>query len=121
MVGVDMYGGDLEAIPANDFNECRQKCNEKQDCKRWTHQASKEGACFLKDEYAENYRTDGGCGENYPLSDGSPAWCNPSGEAYCCSEWGFCGSSEAHCNCEKCIDFRNKTVSTGFLLTILTG
>lgn len=118
MVGVDMYGGDLEAIPANDFHECRKNCNESHHCKRWTYQASKEGACFLKNEFI---RTDGGCGENYPLSDGSPAWCNPSGEAYCCSEWGFCGSSEAHCNCEKCIDFRNKTVSTGLLLTILIG
>ena len=129
MVGVDMYGGDLEAIPANDFHECRQKCNETNHCKRWTYQASKEGACFLKDEdaidaedaknYDEFMRSDERCGNSYPLNDGAPAWCNPNGEAYCCSEWGYCGNSEGHCNCEKCVDYRNKTASTGLILITL--
>ena len=60
MVGVDQYGGDIEAIPANDFEECREKCNETPNCQRWTHQTSKEGACYLKYEDVEKeYRPNG--------------------------------------------------------------
>lgn len=116
MFGIDMYGGDIELIPTNDFKECRQKCNGMSRCKRWTHQPSKERTCLLKDERNEDkvVRADGKCGENFPLDDGTPARCKSSGDYYCCSQWGHCGSSDNHCKCEKCIDFRNTTWLTGW-------
>ena len=48
MVGVDHYGGDIDAMPANNYEQCRKICNESPQCKRWTYQTSKEGACYLK-------------------------------------------------------------------------
>ena len=33
---------------------------------------------------------------------GSPAECNPYSEYPCCSEFGWCGNTPDHCNCEKC-------------------
>ena len=66
-------------------------------------------------KYDEFVLADGKCGPNNPLDDGSPAKCDPNGDAFCCSEWGFCGSSDGHCNCEKCVDFRNQTLMTGWV------
>ena len=51
-------------------------------------------------------RVDGKCGASFPLSDGSPAECNVASNDYCCSEWGFCGSTDLHCTCEKCVNYR---------------
>ena len=115
MFGIDMYGGDIESIPTNDFKECRQKCSGMSRCKRWTYQPSKERTCLLKDERNEDkvVRADGKCGKYFPLDDGTPARCKSSGDYYCCSEWGHCGYSDDHCKCEKCVDFRNKTWLTG--------
>eukprot|EP00966_Prymnesium_polylepis_P043481 1008591-Prymnesium_polylepis.1 len=52
--------------------------------------------------------TDAGtCGANVVGMNGqSPAWCNPNSDGPCCSEWGYCGASDAHCGCEKCVDNR---------------
>ena len=33
MLGVDHYGGDIDAMPTNTYQECRQKCNENPQCK----------------------------------------------------------------------------------------
>ena len=51
-------------------------------------------------------RTDERCGSEYPLSDGSPAQCDPYGNLFCCSEYGFCGFTSEHCDCSECIDYR---------------
>ena len=60
MFGVDHYGGDIEAMPANNFEECRKICNKVPQCKRWTHQTTKEGACYLKyEDTAKEYRPHG--------------------------------------------------------------
>lgn len=36
--------------------------------------------------------------------------CDPHGEWPCCSNIGWCGSSEEHCGCEGCVDYRVKAV-----------
>ena len=51
-------------------------------------------------------RDDGRCGPDVPLPDGSPAQCDPSGEYYCCSKWGYCGDTEEHCQCPECVNYR---------------
>ena len=51
-------------------------------------------------------RKDTRCGSAFPLSDGSPAQCDPYGELFCCSKWGFCGFTSEHCECAECTDFR---------------
>jgi len=57
-----------------------------------------------------DWRDDGRCGNEFPLSNGLPAKCNPDGGYHCCSEYGYCGSTEEHCNCAKCIDYRRETI-----------
>ncbi|XP_077981855.1 macrophage mannose receptor 1-like [Glandiceps talaboti] len=52
------------------------------------------------------WRGDGRCGPNYPLSDGSPAQCDPDSQSPCCSSLDYCGSTAAHCYCDGCIDYR---------------
>ena len=56
--------------------------------------------------FALEWREDGRCGNEFPLLNGRPAECNPEGGYYCCSEFGYCGSTEDHCNCPKCTDHR---------------
>ena len=55
------------------------------------------------------FRSDGKCGSNNPLPNGEPAECDPSpsSEYFCCSKWGYCGSTEEHCDCPDCINYRN--------------
>jgi hypothetical protein len=48
------------------------------------------------------WRGDGRCGGENLNPLGTPAECNPYSDMPCCSEWGWCGNSQGHCNCEKC-------------------
>lgn len=52
------------------------------------------------------YRSDGRCGPENPLEDGSLAECDPNSAYYCCSAFGFCGSTQEHCFCETCVNYR---------------
>ena len=63
-------------------------------------------------------RSDGRCGSSVKLSDGSPAQCDPETEFYCCSKWGYCGSTSEHCDCSDCVNYRNKDTS-GTLYTLI--
>jgi len=55
-----------------------------------------------------NVRSDRRCGDDFPLSDGSPTECDPLGPNYCCSKWGYCGPGSDHCDCPECVDYRNE-------------
>jgi mannosyl-oligosaccharide glucosidase len=48
------------------------------------------------------WRGDGKCGAENLNSLGLPSECNPYSDMPCCSEFGWCGNSNAHCRCEKC-------------------
>ena len=68
-----------------------------------------EGISRVNKRYAVEevlLRDDGRCGSNYTLLNGSPSQCNPEGDFPCCSENGYCGGESGHCQCEKCIDYR---------------
>merc|ERR1711983_171266 len=52
------------------------------------------------------YRSDGKCGAGNPLENGTPAECDPNSEYFCCSEFGFCGGTAEHCNCDICVNYR---------------
>ena len=43
-----MYGGDMDAIPANNHEECQEICNQRPDCQKWTYEYPDDGACYLK-------------------------------------------------------------------------
>ena len=65
------------------------------------------------------WRQDRCCGKKHLLPDGTPAQCNPDGPlghkqaGPCCSEYGYCGGSPAHCECANCIDYnKSKTFQT---------
>nr|XP_006816218.1 PREDICTED: uncharacterized protein LOC102809517 [Saccoglossus kowalevskii] len=53
----------------------------------------------------KTWRSDGRCGPNYPLEDGTPAECNPDSGFPCCSTYGWCGSTFDHCECQDCVDY----------------
>lgn len=48
------------------------------------------------------WRGDGRCGAEAPNPLGQPSECNPYSDMPCCSEFGWCGSSTNHCNCQNC-------------------
>ena len=71
------------------------------------------GEQYCSCEICVNYQTkrwrgDGRCGENYSLSDGAIAQCDPDGENPCCGGDGKCGNSPEHCHCLNCVDYRPK-------------
>ena len=53
------------------------------------------------------WRDDGRCGAEFPLPNGLPAQCDPfnADEYKCCSPYGWCGKTPAHCACDKCVDY----------------
>ena len=57
------------------------------------------------------WRSDGRCGQNFTLQDGSgrPGQCDPdvneNSIGPCCSSTGFCGSSDTHCKRSGSHDF----------------
>ena len=72
---------------------------------------SEKRYCSCKDcvnYLVKRWRNDGKCGENYTLSDGAAAQCNPDGEYSCCGLDGECGNSPEHCYCFNCVDYRPK-------------
>jgi len=48
------------------------------------------------------WRGDGRCGAEAPSPLGSPSECNPYSVEPCCSQFGWCGNSNQHCNCPQC-------------------
>ncbi|XP_033122048.1 uncharacterized protein LOC117121062 [Anneissia japonica] len=55
-----------------------------------------------------NYRDDAQCGAGFPAPNGEDAIC----PCACCSEWNWCGVTDAHCLCDKCLDHRNLSCPT---------
>jgi len=49
------------------------------------------------------WRGDNKCGEENKSPLGLAAECNPYSDSPCCSEYGWCGNSNNHCNCPKCV------------------
>ena len=45
---------------------------------------------------------DNQCGEKVKNPIGTKAECNPYSDSPCCSEFGWCGNTQNHCNCQKC-------------------
>lgn len=54
--------------------------------------------------YNPSFGSDGQCGK-----DAGGAVCDKTGDSYCCSEYGWCGSTAEYCSCATCIDFRQVT------------
>ncbi|XP_078602427.1 uncharacterized protein LOC144876722 isoform X1 [Branchiostoma floridae x Branchiostoma japonicum] len=80
---------------------------------------SSEGTCGNTDAHCYcsgcvNYfkgipwRNDGKCGEKFPAPAVSPGQCNPKSDKPCCSSWGTCGNTYAHCKCSGCVDYGPK-------------
>ncbi|KAJ8031794.1 EGF-containing fibulin-like extracellular matrix protein 1 [Holothuria leucospilota] len=55
---------------------------------------------------ANPYREDARCGGYYIAPNGEVAICNKDSDYYCCSASYWCGSSDAHCLCSACINYR---------------
>ncbi|CAH1252412.1 PTPRF [Branchiostoma lanceolatum] len=52
------------------------------------------------------WRDDLRCGPDFPAPGAASGECDPVSFTPCCSLSGFCGSTEEHCTCEGCVDFR---------------
>ena len=63
---------------------------------------------WRESEGTQKWRSDGKCGEFFPLPDGTSALCDPDGDKPCCSsEWsGECGNTTQHCSCWTCRDYK---------------
>merc|ERR1712080_89102 len=74
-------------------------------------QAYTHGGNFTKREADGPWLPSGRRGPDHPLPNGEPAQCNPyvfqNEVGPCCSDWGWCGPTSAHCNCEVCVNFHN--------------
>ncbi|KAI8510904.1 hypothetical protein Bbelb_118200 [Branchiostoma belcheri] len=88
-------------------------------------------SCFPCCSAAENgsrWRADLRCGPDFPAPGAASGECDPVSFTPCCSLSGFCGSTEKHCKCEGCVDFRtgsgvstNRTVHPQECLTDSEG
>ncbi|XP_019628305.1 PREDICTED: uncharacterized protein LOC109472881 isoform X1 [Branchiostoma belcheri] len=74
------------------------------------------------------WRADLRCGPDFPAPGAASGECDPVSFTPCCSLSGFCGSTEKHCKCEGCVDFRtgsgvstNRTVHPQECLTDSEG
>jgi len=63
------------------------------------------------------YNDVGTCGPGHPgLAGNAIGECDTNGGSFCCSPYGYCGNTEAHCKCDDCIDYRpcyGETVCNG--------
>ena len=59
----------------------------------------------------DGVRSDGACGPELPLEDGSPSRCDPDSADFCCSAYGYCGGTEEHCNCDTCVNYKEEEVN----------
>ena len=59
-------------------------------------------------------RDDGRCGPSFKLPNGEPGQCDPKvlvdQKGPCCSAWGWCGPTDEHCKCDKCVDYRTGNI-----------
>ena len=78
-------------------------------------------ACENCTDYRRNpWAANGQCGNGVVGTDGtSPAQCDPAGENPCCSPYGWCGGTTAHCECEECIDYRPRWNEAGTPVELL--
>ena len=61
------------------------------------------------DSDTKRWRDDGKCGAEFPLRDGKPSECDPTGISPCCNEdpeRSACGNTQDYCVCDKCQDYR---------------
>merc|ERR1711990_898693 len=64
------------------------------------------------------WRDDLRCGEGWKLDDGvTSAQCNPKDHS-CCSPHGWCGKSDAYCQCSGCKDY-SPVLSPATLIAVL--
>lgn len=67
--------------------------------------------CFASTAAPMPYRTDGHCGLGWPSAVGNISQCNPGSStgSSCCSQFEWCGSTSAHCDCTTCTNTRYNT------------
>ncbi|XP_078579508.1 uncharacterized protein LOC144863813 isoform X3 [Branchiostoma floridae x Branchiostoma japonicum] len=61
---------------------------------------------YTATENGSRWRDDLRCGADFPAPGAASGECDPVSFTPCCSISGFCGSTEEHCKCEGCVDFR---------------
>ncbi|KAI8489900.1 hypothetical protein Bbelb_322610 [Branchiostoma belcheri] len=73
--------------------------------------------CIATVGVAQRWRTnDLRCGPGFVAPDGNMAECGPKNINPCCSWAGWCGSTDNHCTCTKCVDYRVRPLTCGDLL-----
>merc|ERR1711915_774634 len=71
---------------------------------------------FAEDDPHVDWRWDSRCGRRHPLLGYSghhpvpDARCDGLGTYPCCSDYGWCGFSEQHCDCQGCIDYSREPI-----------
>ncbi|CAH1247890.1 Hypp8047 [Branchiostoma lanceolatum] len=70
------------------------------------HKVASDGVTCEPEDIVHKWRPDGRCGPGYATRIADPGECDPNSIKYCCSSSGMCGSSDAHCLCRGCVDYR---------------
>lgn len=73
----------------------------------WCGKTAAHCKCRGCTDYTQYWRNDYKCGPSNPLPNGAAAQCNPH-DVYgykCCSPYGWCGKTAAHCACRSCINY----------------
>ena len=89
-------------------------CNDVGECVNTTNHCSCYNCTDYKIIYRDweksqgqqRWRYDGKCGAKFPLSDGTPAECDPAGEKPCCGKYSDCSSNDFNNACLSNVDFR---------------
>ncbi|XP_019641419.1 PREDICTED: uncharacterized protein LOC109482960 [Branchiostoma belcheri] len=67
-----------------------------------------DGVTCEPSDIEREWRSDGRCGPDFPAAAADPGECDPNSDAPCCSSEGYCGSTDNHCTCSGCKDYRPK-------------
>ncbi|XP_035687284.1 scavenger receptor class F member 1-like isoform X2 [Branchiostoma floridae] len=102
-------GTDFQASGANP-GQCDPK-SERPCCSTegWCGASPAHCTCHGCKDYrlgTAKFRADGRCGTEFPAPGANPGQCNPVSDRPCCSKYGWCGATSAHCTCDDCMDYR---------------
>jgi len=102
-------------------NFCRNPDGEATGNWCYTDSAKRWETCGIPDCPAQGlsgqgalYRDDLRCGPKFKLPSGDPAQCDPNPDKgfACCSPGGWCGKTDAHCNCHECVDYSDSETTS---------
>ncbi|XP_078666203.1 uncharacterized protein LOC144908469 isoform X3 [Branchiostoma floridae x Branchiostoma belcheri] len=98
-----------------DPHSCFPCCSAEGHCGNvWPEHCNCPGCIDYRfhNQNGSRWRADLRCGPDFPAPGAASGECDPVSFTPCCSLSGFCGSTEKHCKCEGCVDFRTGSLES---------